>query len=462
MLLDGGPEAYYKAAAAAIPSAPDLVQIGRMVRARTCPWYTICRASVTECVMHPPPSRAYVLTCYRASRLQTTTLQWYSVFAQTNVLEEIHRLRVVVSTRMVPKAGKGGGGASGEGKVKGGPKAPRARSLVVEAPLHVDRVSALESFLPLQGARADAAAAAAEAAGTDAVELRELPMNTVATAPLSEGDEGGEETAVPGSLVVGVWKGTGTVAFVWCVLHHHGLLHRALDGDEHTLGRGPPLPPPPTGAGAAAGEDGDVDPLRGLHDYTLTVELDALGVEGGAGRSNAIFSGSFPHLDLVADRVPQVIERNGTRYFKCAALKQDEQHKHLPFDGAPALAWSAGPMNGVIRNAVMVEATLLDEHGEVFWAAATPSALADAPPETVDFAYAGNWSSFSAGLGNASGGASDGDGDGGDGRRERQRNNAAAVVGTFVHDTDADRYYLTHLELLIKVDAVNERFRTAY
>lgn len=57
-------------------------------------------------------------------------------------------------------------------------------------------------------------------------------------------------------------------------------------------------------------------------------------------------------------------------------------------------AWSAGPMNGAIKNAVLVEATLTDEHGEVFWAAATPSALSDAPPETIDYAYAGNWSAF--------------------------------------------------------------------
>ena len=33
---------------------------------------------------------------------QTTKLQWYSVFAKTDVLEEIHRLRIVASTLMAP------------------------------------------------------------------------------------------------------------------------------------------------------------------------------------------------------------------------------------------------------------------------------------------------------------------------------------------------------------------------
>ena len=110
-------------------------------------------------------------------------------------------------------------------------------------------------------------------------------------------------------MVVGVWADSGTIAFAWCILHHHGLLHRALDGGEHTLGRGPPPPPPPigagTGVGGAAGDGGDVDPLRGLHDYSLTIELDGLGkVQGAAGtskgttysNSNAVFSAAFPHL----------------------------------------------------------------------------------------------------------------------------------------------------------------------
>jgi hypothetical protein len=60
------------------------------------------------------------------------------------------------------------------------------------------------------------------------------------------------------------------------------LLHRALDGTEHVLAMGPPHPPTPTGAGYGSGGsagdagvgDGDVDPLRGLHDYMLTVELE--------------------------------------------------------------------------------------------------------------------------------------------------------------------------------------------
>jgi hypothetical protein len=183
-LLDGGAQAHYKAAATAVPASPDVVHYSRM----------------------------------------GVKLQWYSVFADHTKLDELQRLRIICSIKMAPAAGKkkppagAGAGGGGGGGVGGG--AARMRSMVVAVPLDIANVSKLPLSLPPAAAGQGHASVGADdgtVGGKSPVRLHTVPMCTALVA--GDGVGGHDATAVPGSMVVGVWPETGTVAFVWCMLH---------------------------------------------------------------------------------------------------------------------------------------------------------------------------------------------------------------------------------------------------
>ena len=110
----------------------------------------------------------------------------------------------------------------------------------------------------------------------------------------------------------------------------------------------------------------DLDPVYGLHDYSLMLEI-----KGGRGR-DTIYEQYFRGLDCVMeDRHPATAAHGGnrdTRYAEVRVMRQDEDKDHETINSTevPHLRWGVGTISGKLDTCWSIGLALFDEHGTVF------------------------------------------------------------------------------------------------
>jgi hypothetical protein len=248
-----------------------------------------------------------------------------------------------------------------------------------------------------------------------------------------------------GETVVGMWRDSGTIAFVWCNLHASNLLQRVFGGTEDTLYS--------TNGGEQAEArsfevDVDVDgidPRKGLHDYSLALEFDC------GEKHGSVLTEVFKEVDFVrrhGDEWP-VEMIDGNVFLRCQLINpnDDDSGKHLRFEAPLNLEWNAGAMTGRIPRTVLANVTVLDENGDVFSSmAGQPIALERATMRVGTFSSAGDQLRFQyVGPGSCT------------------ILRGVIVVGDEDdQEDDTATHTLLGLDLLVRVSAVNNHFGTKY
>ncbi|XP_056454741.1 F-box only protein 15-like isoform X2 [Gadus chalcogrammus] len=162
-------------------------------------------------------------------------------------------------------------------------------------------------------------------------------------------------------LLVGVWRGTTSIAFVIACFHFHRLVERSLLGSSIC---------PYSGAVNKAPFD-DIDPEYGLHGYTLHMVLHNTVAE--------IMSGQFSQLFC---RKAQI--QNG--HIELVAISRAVLSQHTPLTGNISLPWRCEGLEGTLENCCLMSFTLLDEALQPFWCLSSPVHLAPAKkPGAYDY-----------------------------------------------------------------------------
>ncbi|KAG7488551.1 hypothetical protein MATL_G00035820 [Megalops atlanticus] len=151
----------------------------------------------------------------------------------------------------------------------------------------------------------------------------------------------------PPGLIIGLWRGHCSIAFVMMNLHFHKLVERSLLGSSicpYTL----PEDRPPFD---------DVDPEYGLHGYTVHISLH--------NTVKHIMSGHFSQLFCKADQI-----RDG--FIQLKAINRNDLSQHTPLSGKISLPWKTEGLDGNIQNCCMMSVTVLDEAQSPFWCVCSP------------------------------------------------------------------------------------------
>nr|XP_023855259.1 F-box only protein 15 isoform X2 [Salvelinus alpinus] len=167
-------------------------------------------------------------------------------------------------------------------------------------------------------------------------------------------------------IVIGIWRGHSSIAFVMATFHYHRLLERSLLGSSvcpYTIPENRPL-------------FDDVDPNYGLHGYTLHITLHNTVTE--------IMSGHFPQLFC---RKGQINEG----FIQLNAIIRSNQSRQTPLSARVSLPWRSDALEGTVKNCCMMSLTLLDESQIPFWCVSTPVSmvLANEEPFSYDYDYQG-------------------------------------------------------------------------
>ncbi|XP_031652331.1 F-box only protein 15 isoform X2 [Oncorhynchus kisutch] len=165
-------------------------------------------------------------------------------------------------------------------------------------------------------------------------------------------------------IVIGIWRGQSSIAFVMATFHYHRLLERSLLGSSvcpYTIPENRPL-------------FDDVDPNYGLHGYTLHITLHNTVTE--------IMSGHFPQLFC---RKGQINEG----FIQLNAIIRSNQSRQTPLSARVSLPWRSDALEGTVKNCCMMSLTLLDESQIPFWCVSTPVSMVLANEEPFSYDYQG-------------------------------------------------------------------------
>ncbi|KAK0135388.1 F-box only protein 15 [Merluccius polli] len=162
-------------------------------------------------------------------------------------------------------------------------------------------------------------------------------------------------------LVVGIWRGTASIAFVIACFHFHRLVERSLLGTSICPYSGPVDKAP----------FDDIDPEYGLHGYSLHIVLHNTVAE--------IMSGHFSQLFC---RKAQI--QNG--HIELVAISRTNLSQHTPLSGSITLPWKCEALDGTVENCCLMSLTLLDEAQHPFWCVSSPVSMATAKkPMSYDY-----------------------------------------------------------------------------
>uniref|UniRef100_A0A8C7PF04 F-box domain-containing protein n=1 Tax=Oncorhynchus mykiss TaxID=8022 RepID=A0A8C7PF04_ONCMY len=165
-------------------------------------------------------------------------------------------------------------------------------------------------------------------------------------------------------IVIGIWRGQSSIAFVMATFHYHRLLERSLLGSSvcpYNIPENRPL-------------FDDVDPNYGLHGYTLHITLHNTVTE--------IMSGHFPQLFC---RKGQINEG----FIQLNAIIRSNQSQQTPLSARVSLPWRSDALEGTVKNCCMMSLTLLDESQIPFWCVSTPVSMVLANEEPFSYDYQG-------------------------------------------------------------------------
>ncbi|KAL0965413.1 hypothetical protein UPYG_G00280970 [Umbra pygmaea] len=151
-------------------------------------------------------------------------------------------------------------------------------------------------------------------------------------------------------IIIGIWRGRWSIAFVMASFHNHRLLERSLLGTSIC-----PYSPP---------EDkpysDKTDPYFGLHGYTLRLILHDTVTQ--------ILDCHFPQLSCDISQI-----RGG--FLQLNAISRENKRQHTPFSGRICLPWRCETLEGTVENCCIMNLTLLDEYQNTFWCVSTPVSM---------------------------------------------------------------------------------------
>ncbi|XP_055364166.1 F-box only protein 15 isoform X2 [Betta splendens] len=148
-------------------------------------------------------------------------------------------------------------------------------------------------------------------------------------------------------VIIGVWKGQCSVAFVMFTLHFHRLVERSLLGSPDSPYVEPIFKAP----------FDDIDPEYGLHGYQLHIVLHNTEYEFTSGS----FSQLFCRKAHICDGLIQL-----------TAISRTNLSQHTPLTGNITLPWRCEALQGTVENCCIMTLTLLDEFRKPFWWTSTP------------------------------------------------------------------------------------------
>ncbi|XP_023839887.1 F-box only protein 15-like [Salvelinus sp. IW2-2015] len=153
------------------------------------------------------------------------------------------------------------------------------------------------------------------------------------------------------SIVIGVWRGRWSIAFVMASFHYHRLVERSLLGTSMCPYSMPENKPP----------FDDADPDSGLHGYTLRIILHNTVTQ--------IMAGHFSQLYCSKSQV-----HGG--FIQLNVINRGSLSQHTPLSGRISLPWKCEALEGTVENCCMMSLTLMDEYQNPFWCVSTPVSMA--------------------------------------------------------------------------------------
>ncbi|XP_040886287.1 F-box only protein 15-like isoform X2 [Toxotes jaculatrix] len=148
-------------------------------------------------------------------------------------------------------------------------------------------------------------------------------------------------------VIIGVWRGQSSVAFIMVSLHFHKLVEKSLLGSP-VCPYSEPLDRPPAY---------NLDPEFGLHGYTLHFVLHNTGTE--------IMSGLFHQLSCRTAQIQQGL-------VELKVISRNDLSQHRSLSGNVKLPWKSDALEGSVENCCIMTLTLLDEFQKPFWCVSSP------------------------------------------------------------------------------------------
>ncbi|KAG9347921.1 hypothetical protein JZ751_003938, partial [Albula glossodonta] len=124
-------------------------------------------------------------------------------------------------------------------------------------------------------------------------------------------------------LIIGLWRGNGSIAVVMMNLHFHKLVERSLLGSSICAYTVPEDRPP----------FDDVDPEYGLHGYTVHILLH--------NTVKHIMSGHFSQLFCKTDQIRD-------QHIQLKAIDKNDLSQHTPLSGKISLPWKTEGLEGCV------------------------------------------------------------------------------------------------------------------
>ncbi|XP_070709498.1 F-box only protein 15 [Pempheris klunzingeri] len=164
-------------------------------------------------------------------------------------------------------------------------------------------------------------------------------------------------------IIIGVWRGQSSLAFVMFTLHFHRLVERSTQGSPICPYVEPIFKPP----------FDDIDPEYGLHGYQLHIALHDTVCE--------IMSGSFSHLFCQRTQICDGL-------IQLTAIRRTDLWQHTPLSGSITLPWRCEALQGAVENCCIMNLTLLEEYKKPFWCVSSPVSM-ELETTSVSYDYDG-------------------------------------------------------------------------
>lgn len=195
---------------------------------------------------------------------------------------------------------------------------------------------------------------------------------------------------IQATFVKGSSEKDSTLAFITANIHYHDILPRLLAGSSERI-----FP-----ARQHVVLLDDIDPLYGLHNFSLTLELRTF-FKILLGQS---YSDLHCELDTERKKVSTML-RNGIRFFNIPVISRKSGHVSLdlPDDCANVnFPWTTGSLSNSIANLVICDVTLKDESNSIYWTSSNITKIEDVPFLTfkdaaIDYRYEGPYFRFQTG-----------------------------------------------------------------
>ncbi|XP_072307451.1 F-box only protein 15 [Eucyclogobius newberryi] len=214
-------------------------------------------------------------------------------------------------------------------------------------------------------------------------------------------------------IIVGLWKGQCSVAFVMFSLHLHRLVERSTKGSSVC---------PFVGLAAKPPFD-DIDPEYGLHGYRLHISLH----NTKCNIMSESFTQLFCHKTQMCGGLMQLI-----------AINRNRLSEHTPLSGSISFPWRCEALQGAVQDCCIMTLLLRDEFKFPLWCVSSAVCLKADQSAHTDYNYEGDRFLF------------------------QFRDEVGQVEIHLVRNAEQETYTVVSLVIYITTTKINSHFGTAY